>query len=246
MRRLLRKGLPLSCCVAYILAGPIINPIVIMSTYYAFSELRPGGYGKFLDGAAALRHGLRGGRRHGFGGARSRSRSTGFLCWRRWRCRRRRWPRPEKREQAATLAMASTAIATAPMSSLSVLPANPEPDEEEVVAKRRTLVDRLGNISETALHDFIDIMVFLVLGAAIASLLRLIVPSISGLRQPVRGHRFHDADGGDDVPVQRGRRICGGQLRRAARRRQARLPGARADARFQTLSDVHPRVPARA
>src|SRR5262249_10589875 len=25
MRRLLRKGLPLSCCVAYMLAGPIIN-----------------------------------------------------------------------------------------------------------------------------------------------------------------------------------------------------------------------------
>jgi len=37
MRRLLRKGLPLSCCVAYLLAGPIINVVVILSTAVAFS-----------------------------------------------------------------------------------------------------------------------------------------------------------------------------------------------------------------
>ena len=36
MRRLLRKGLPLSCCIAYMLAGPIINLVVIFSTWVAF------------------------------------------------------------------------------------------------------------------------------------------------------------------------------------------------------------------
>ena len=36
MRRLLRKGLPLSCCIAYMLAGPIINVVVILSTWVAF------------------------------------------------------------------------------------------------------------------------------------------------------------------------------------------------------------------
>jgi uncharacterized protein len=36
MRRLLRKGLPLACCVAYMLAGPIMNVIVLLSTYKAF------------------------------------------------------------------------------------------------------------------------------------------------------------------------------------------------------------------
>ena len=36
MRRLLRKGLPLGTCVAYMLAGPIINVVVITSTYVAF------------------------------------------------------------------------------------------------------------------------------------------------------------------------------------------------------------------
>jgi len=37
MRRLLGKGLPLSCAVAYMLAAPIINPVVIGSTWAAFS-----------------------------------------------------------------------------------------------------------------------------------------------------------------------------------------------------------------
>lgn len=38
MKRLLRKGLPLSLCVSYMLAGPIINVVVIMSTYVAFKN----------------------------------------------------------------------------------------------------------------------------------------------------------------------------------------------------------------
>src|SRR4051812_7478696 len=38
MRRLLRKGLPLSCCIAYMLAGPIINFVVIGSTWVAFNN----------------------------------------------------------------------------------------------------------------------------------------------------------------------------------------------------------------
>src|SRR5262249_25649652 len=41
MRRLLRKGLPLSCCMAYLLAGPIINVVVILSTVVAFSGVNP-------------------------------------------------------------------------------------------------------------------------------------------------------------------------------------------------------------
>src|SRR5262249_41091263 len=37
MRRLLRKGVPLSTCVSYLLAGPIINVVVMLSTAVAFS-----------------------------------------------------------------------------------------------------------------------------------------------------------------------------------------------------------------
>src|SRR5205807_5824141 len=42
MRRLLRKGVPLSCCVCYMLAGPIINVVVMISTFAAFSNTPTG------------------------------------------------------------------------------------------------------------------------------------------------------------------------------------------------------------
>src|SRR4029453_982765 len=36
IRRFLRKGLPLSCAVAYMLGAPIVSPIVALSTWQAF------------------------------------------------------------------------------------------------------------------------------------------------------------------------------------------------------------------
>jgi uncharacterized protein len=41
VRRLLHKGLPLSCGVTYMLASPIVNPIVIFSTFFAFRGQAP-------------------------------------------------------------------------------------------------------------------------------------------------------------------------------------------------------------
>ncbi len=38
IRRLIRKGLPVSCAITYMLSAPIINPIVIISTMKAFSS----------------------------------------------------------------------------------------------------------------------------------------------------------------------------------------------------------------
>jgi uncharacterized membrane protein YraQ (UPF0718 family) len=49
---------------------------------------------------------------------------------------------------------------------------------EKIEAKpeaRKSLLQRLGNISESALHDFVDISVFLVLGAVLATLSRMLV-----------------------------------------------------------------------
>jgi len=37
IRRLIRKGLPVSCAITYMLSAPIINPIVVISTMKAFS-----------------------------------------------------------------------------------------------------------------------------------------------------------------------------------------------------------------
>src|SRR5262249_9479665 len=57
MRRLLRKGIPLSVCVSYMLAGPIINVVVMGSTYAAFSAQRNNVFGDPLN-AVLLRVGF--------------------------------------------------------------------------------------------------------------------------------------------------------------------------------------------
>lgn len=38
MRKLVKKGVPLDVAITFMLAVPIFNPIVLLSTYYAFSE----------------------------------------------------------------------------------------------------------------------------------------------------------------------------------------------------------------
>jgi uncharacterized membrane protein YraQ (UPF0718 family) len=61
MRRLLRKGLPLSVCISYMLAGPIINIVVLTSTYVAFNPLDPSAKTLVLGGpvnVVLLRAGL--------------------------------------------------------------------------------------------------------------------------------------------------------------------------------------------
>jgi uncharacterized protein len=42
IRRLIRKGLPISCALTYLLAAPIVNPIVALSTFAAFRGQHPG------------------------------------------------------------------------------------------------------------------------------------------------------------------------------------------------------------
>ena len=42
IRRLMKKGLPVSCAVTYLLASPVVNPIVMVSTYAAFRGRSPG------------------------------------------------------------------------------------------------------------------------------------------------------------------------------------------------------------
>ncbi len=139
MRRLLRKGLPLSCCVAYMLAGPIINGVVIFSTWVAFQGHKIG------PETVGLRVGL----------AFVVACVTGLVVHLQF-----------KRYGNALL------------NPLTIPPALP-PDtpasnaqEEATPAPREPFMRRLGNISATALHDFVDIMVFLILGCVLAALAR--------------------------------------------------------------------------
>jgi len=150
MRRLLRKGLPLSCCVAYMLAGPIINLVVIFSTWIAF---RDHGIGPEVVG---LRVGL------GFVVAVV----TALVVQSQWvkhgtsLLTATAAPPPAKRPP---LELPLT-VDEAERKGLSpdAIPGRPVP--------RKPWMHRLGNISATALHDFVDITVFLILGAVLAAL----------------------------------------------------------------------------
>jgi uncharacterized membrane protein YraQ (UPF0718 family) len=141
MRRLLRKGLPLSCCIAYILAGPIINAVVMLSTYTAFSNSQQvGKYSYQIDAPwmVALRVGL------------------GYII-------------------AVTTALIVDRLYQKHGDSLLTPLAAPrvKTDVEESNNEKKPLLKRLSNISETALHDFVDITVFLCLGALLAATVRL-------------------------------------------------------------------------
>jgi uncharacterized membrane protein YraQ (UPF0718 family) len=158
MRRLLRKGLPLSAAIAYMLAGPILNVVVIGSTWMAFAKF----------GIAPEMVGLR--------------MLGGFLV----ACLTALVVHFQYKKHGNSLL---TAIA---------MPRDPTPvpvasrpnkgdisklddkfaksgqpiDTVDAAPPRKTLLDRLGNISGTALHDFVDITVFLILGAVLAALAR--------------------------------------------------------------------------
>jgi uncharacterized membrane protein YraQ (UPF0718 family) len=141
MRRLLRKGVPLSVCITYMLAGPIINVVVILSTAVAFSAPDNTMFGAWWMAVLAR-----------VGGGFLVAFSTGMLV--------------ERLHQR---------VGDAALMRHNVMP-TAKSVEEEGESKKEGLVKRLTHISETALHDFADIMVFLILGAFLASIVRLTLP----------------------------------------------------------------------
>jgi uncharacterized membrane protein YraQ (UPF0718 family) len=150
MRRLLRKGMPVSCCVSYMLAGPIINVVVMLSTYVAFQgrESVPTSAGQLGGlGMMGMRMGM--GFLVAFG--------TGLMV--EWLYRR------HGKALLAPVAQADEARAGSESLNYDYSP-----------SAGQGLGRRLDNISQTALHDFIDIMVFLIAGAALAAISRLALP----------------------------------------------------------------------
>jgi uncharacterized membrane protein YraQ (UPF0718 family) len=170
MRRLLRKGVPLSCCVCYMLAGPIINVVVMASTFVAFSGMetvkvvasqeRTLG-GEWMLGPHRLPQARQEMRQLGGWGMMAWRMGLGYAvafgtsCVVEW----------QYRKHGANLL-------AAPVLKDAKLGAAEDEDNGANGAPRRSVLQRLGNISETALHDFVDITVFLILGAALAALAR--------------------------------------------------------------------------
>jgi uncharacterized membrane protein YraQ (UPF0718 family) len=144
MRRLLRKGLPLGVCVSYMLAGPIINVVVILSTLYAFNT--PERSASIFHGpeyVALLRCGM------GYIVAFN----IGVLV---------DWLQRKNGNEALI----------AP-NVLKGLNANLQATDED--DGPRSWRQRLSNISATSLNDFVDIMAFLIIGAALAAGIRFAV-----------------------------------------------------------------------
>jgi uncharacterized membrane protein YraQ (UPF0718 family) len=133
----------LSCCVAYLLAGPIINVVVLMSTYFAFSGME----NVFENGLPSYQ----------MGG----------------------WWMVGFRAGGGYLVAVGTALIVEWMhrrsgDSLLLSLARPgHPLVEDEVRAKRSVGERINNITETALHDFVDITVFLILGALLAASTRL-------------------------------------------------------------------------
>jgi uncharacterized membrane protein YraQ (UPF0718 family) len=149
MRRLLRKGVPLSCCVCYMLAGPIINVVVMMSTYVAFSAVQAGtrtpGGSVQLGGMEmmALRMGL---------GYLVAIGTSLIVEW-------------QYRKHGKALLSPMVLMGTPGI-------ANSENGNSADSKPAASVGRRLGNIAETSLHDFVDITVYLILGAVLAALSR--------------------------------------------------------------------------
>jgi uncharacterized protein len=138
MKRLLRKGLPLSVCVSYVLAGPVINVVVIMSTFVAFNPPSPKDYvfGGPVN-VVLLRAGL--------------VYVTAFFT-------------------ALVVEWLESRVGAFALLHPSVTRGLKEAgDGDDDARGSRTWGERIDNITQTALNDFIDIMAFLVLGAALAA-----------------------------------------------------------------------------
>jgi uncharacterized membrane protein YraQ (UPF0718 family) len=159
MRRLLRKGLPLGTCVAYMLAGPIINLIVISSTAVAFG---PHGIGPQMVG---LRVGL------------------GFIV----AVITASIVQAQYRKYGNRLL---TPLAAPPTDhgALELIEGDPVHPSVNRAGESRPLFQRLANISETSLHDFIDIMVFLTLGACLAGSLKVWGPTADQVQAMSEGY----------------------------------------------------------
>lgn len=164
MRRLLKKGLPLSCCVSYMLAGPILNIVVIMSTWYAFSPHMVGVEQTSLGWPMILiRCGM------GFLVAVTTGMIVHFV---------------QARSQDS---LTTVKVPAAPAKELSMIS---ETGEDPAKLPKKPLMARINNITETALHDFMDIMVFLIIGSALAAIIKTNPAWITQVEQLSRDNPF--------------------------------------------------------
>lgn len=170
IRRLMKKGLPVSCAVTYLLASPVVNPIVAVSTFAAFRGGQPGPwavviYRLVFSYCVAVLVGL----------IVTRLRVEQFIAPRVLETLPGRSTRRTAGFRVGSLAGAPTpALAAAPFSlegteggsggagSLAALDALEE-------GLSPSLGKRLAAALQRGTNDFLDVAVFVVIGAALAS-----------------------------------------------------------------------------
>lgn len=125
IRRLIGKGLPVANAVAYMLAAPIVNPIVALSTYAAFR-------GQDAATFTALRLGV------------------GFVV-------------------AVIVALAVHNLPLSAVLRAGIIKGTEgKPDHDHHNPSARP-VERVGGALRVAVTDFLDVMVFFILGVAVSS-----------------------------------------------------------------------------
>lgn len=196
MRRLLKKGVPASCAITYMLSAPVINPIVLWSTSLAFWGYYPdwpigGGFGMMLlRGFLAFLTAVTVGSMI----ERLARRNVPILRENIGRVRLVQSQESERllaSDQLVQIKMPFPMVPQAPdivedrppPASLPIIAAEKQPDPQpnqpgqvpQHQPKPRSVWDRLSAIADIAMHDFLDIATFLVLGAALAAAINTMV-----------------------------------------------------------------------
>ena len=168
MRRLMRKGVPESCAITYMLSAPVINPIVLSSTALAFWSDYYTLFGVPGLTMVLLRAGL----------AFITAVTVGLVID---RLARRGVPLVLDNVERARLIESDESKRLLTEDHVLVEHAHdhhaeqpdvsePQPHEHPVgPARPRTLLDRLTAIADIALGDFLDIAAFLIIGAGLAA-----------------------------------------------------------------------------
>jgi uncharacterized membrane protein YraQ (UPF0718 family) len=149
MRRFLRKGMPLSCCIAYVLAGPIVNVLVIATTYQAFYGIQP----DLRDASGKLVYQM------GSGWMIALRVSLGYLV------------------AVVTAFVVEAQFKKYGYKLLSPslqIPDQPAPAADDL-PDNRTLLQRVAGFSEAALHDMTPVMALLIVGSLVTALIRLVI-----------------------------------------------------------------------
>ena len=165
IRRLMKKGLPVSCAIAYLLASPVVNPIVAVSTFVAFRrpEQHPWQtvcYRLVLSYVVAVVVAL----------VFSRLRPEQFLN----QTVLDTLPGRQKRTGGFRIGSLAGSAAVAPFSLEGTEAGSGGPDALEALDAledqlRPTFARRLLAALQRGVNDFLDVMVFVVVGSAVAS-----------------------------------------------------------------------------